>query len=80
MVIRSKKIKLMEMRNSFKILVGKSEGKRPLGSPRHRWDISKRSRMGRCGLDSGSEQKPVVGPYEHSNEPSISIKGGEFCD
>jgi hypothetical protein len=26
------------MRNSFKILVGKPEGKRPLGRPRHRWE------------------------------------------
>jgi hypothetical protein len=27
-----------EMRNMFKILVGKSEGKRPLERPRHRWE------------------------------------------
>jgi len=27
-----------EMRNVYKILVGKSEGKRPLGRPRHRWE------------------------------------------
>jgi hypothetical protein len=26
-----------EMRNEFKILVSKSEEKRPLGTPRHRW-------------------------------------------
>jgi hypothetical protein len=26
-----------EMRNVYKILVGKPEGKRPLGIPRHRW-------------------------------------------
>jgi len=26
-----------EMRNAYKILVRKSEGKRPLGRPRHRW-------------------------------------------
>jgi hypothetical protein len=24
-------------RNAYKILVGKPEGKRPLGTPRHRW-------------------------------------------
>jgi hypothetical protein len=30
-----------EMRNVYKILVGRHEGKRPLGRPRHRWkDIS----------------------------------------
>jgi hypothetical protein len=26
-----------EKRNAYRILVGKSEGKRPLGKPRHRW-------------------------------------------
>jgi hypothetical protein len=27
-----------KMRNAFKILVGKPEGKRPHGRPRHRWE------------------------------------------
>jgi hypothetical protein len=27
-----------EKRNSYRILVGKPEGKRPLGRPRHRWE------------------------------------------
>jgi hypothetical protein len=26
-----------EERNAYRILVGKSEGRRPLGRPRHRW-------------------------------------------
>jgi hypothetical protein len=26
-----------EMRNAYRILVGKPKGKRPLGRPRHRW-------------------------------------------
>jgi hypothetical protein len=26
-----------EERNAYRLLVGKSEGKRPLGRPRHRW-------------------------------------------
>jgi hypothetical protein len=29
---------MWEMRNSFSILVGKSEGKRPLGRTRNRWE------------------------------------------
>jgi hypothetical protein len=28
-----------EMRNSYNILVGKHEGKRPVGGLRHRWEI-----------------------------------------
>jgi hypothetical protein len=27
-----------EMRNAYNILVGKLEGKRPVGRPRHRWE------------------------------------------
>jgi hypothetical protein len=29
--------RLEEKRNMYRLLVGKSEGKRPLGRPRHRW-------------------------------------------
>jgi hypothetical protein len=29
---------------------------------------------------AGSGQNPVVGSCEHGNEPSSSIKGGEFLD
>jgi hypothetical protein len=37
--------------------------------------------VGRCGLNSfGSGEGPVVGPCEHGNEPSGSIKGREFLD
>jgi hypothetical protein len=32
-----------EMRNAYNILVGKSEGKRPLGRPRSRWDSNIRT-------------------------------------
>jgi hypothetical protein len=37
--------------------------------------------VGRCELDPPASGKgPVGGPCEHSNEPSGSIKGGEFLD
>jgi hypothetical protein len=29
--------RMLEKRNAYRILVGKPEGKRPLGTPRHRW-------------------------------------------
>jgi hypothetical protein len=39
------------------------------------------NRVGTCGLDSSdSGQGRVVGPCEHGNEFSGSIKGGEFLD
>jgi hypothetical protein len=28
---------MVETRNAYRILVGKPEGKRPLGRPKHRW-------------------------------------------
>jgi hypothetical protein len=35
--------------------------------------------VGNCGLDSsGSGQEPVAGSCEYGNEPSGSVKGGEF--
>jgi hypothetical protein len=45
-----------EKRNIYRILVGKPEGKRPLGRPRRRWEDNiimdlKRDRMGWYGLD-----------------------------
>jgi hypothetical protein len=45
------------MKKTYKILVGKPEGKRPLGRPGRRWDDIivmdlKGQRVGRCGHDS----------------------------
>jgi hypothetical protein len=43
-----------EKQNAYRILVGKPEGKRPLGRPRHRWvdNIKKDLReIGWCGMD-----------------------------
>ena len=65
--------------------MGKPEGKRPLGRQMRRrgdnitmdirnWDVG-------YGLDlSGSGQGQVVGTYGCCNEPSSSIKCGEFLD
>jgi hypothetical protein len=56
----------------YKVLVGKPEGKRPLGRPRRgREDwILERLAWGGCGLDlTGSGQGPVVGCCECSDEP-----------
>jgi hypothetical protein len=40
-----------EERNAYKVLVGKPEGKRPLGRPRHRWEDGIRMDLGETGLE-----------------------------
>jgi hypothetical protein len=63
---------------SVQVLVGKPEGKRPLGRPRHRWEDGVRMDFreigfGGCGLDStGSGQGPLAGCCECGDEPSGS--------
>jgi hypothetical protein len=39
-----------EEREVCKVLVGKPEGKRPLGRPRHRWEDGIRMDLGEIGL------------------------------
>jgi hypothetical protein len=66
------------MRNAYKILVRKSDGKGPLGNLGVDGKIGS---LGRCGLYlSSSGYGPMAGSCEHGNEPSGSIKGGEFLD
>jgi hypothetical protein len=62
-----------EERKVYKVLVGKPEGKRPLGRPRRRWEDGIRMDLGGCGLDSTvSGQGPVAGCFECGDEPSGS--------
>jgi hypothetical protein len=67
-----------EERKLYKLLVGKPEGKGPLGRPRLRWEDGIRMDLweiglGGCGLDStGSGQGPVAGCCECGEEPSGS--------
>jgi hypothetical protein len=48
-----------ETRNAFRILVGKPEGKRPLGRPRRRWVDNIKMVLGEIGWDSRVEVKKV---------------------
>jgi hypothetical protein len=43
---------MMEKRNAHMLLVGKPEGKRPLGSPRRRWLNNIQTNFGEIGWDS----------------------------
>ena len=42
-----------ESRSAFKILTGKSTGKRPLGSPRRRWKDNIRMDLEDIGINAG---------------------------
>jgi hypothetical protein len=65
-------------KKAYKVLVGKPEGKRPLGRPRRRWEDGIRMDpgeigLGGCGLDSTSSgQGQVASCCECSDELSGS--------
>jgi hypothetical protein len=73
-----------ERRGTYSVLVGKPEGWRPLWRPRHRWEDNIKMDLqevgcGGNGLDqAGSGQGQVACTCERGNEPSSSIKCGEF--
>jgi len=70
----------------YGVLLGKPEGKKPLGRPRCGWEDNIKIDVqdvgcGGCGLDpAGSGYGQVAGTCECSNESSGSIKCGEFLD
>jgi hypothetical protein len=60
-------------------LVGNLEGKRPIGSPMHRWEGN--IKMVLKEIDSsGLREGPLVGYNEHGKKPFGSIQGKEFLD
>jgi hypothetical protein len=70
----------------YRDLVGKPKGKRPTGRHRLRWDCNIKMDLhevgfGGYGLDrTVSGEGQVAGACECGNEPSGSIKFGEFLD
>ena len=61
--------------------MGKPEGKRPLGRPRHRWEENIKMYLQDVGVWTGSSwlmMGTVAGTCECGNEPSGSIKCVEF--
>ena len=73
-----------EEREVCRILMGRPEGKRPLGRPRRRWEDdngSSGSGMWGYGLDrAGLGYGQVAATCECGNEPSGSVKCGEFLE
>jgi hypothetical protein len=66
-----------KMKNAYEVFVGKPEGKRPIGRPRHRWDDNILMDLMEISfwdleLDSyGLGKNLVAGSCEHGNEPKM---------
>jgi hypothetical protein len=74
-----------EGRVVYRVLVGITEGKRPLGRPRGRWGIILRRIFRKLDVRvwtgfSWLKLETMAGTCECGNEPSGSIKCGEFLD
>jgi hypothetical protein len=74
-----------EMRNTYKILVGKAQGKRPLRRPRRRFEDNIKIYLTEIGWEvvdsihrSGSGLGTVEGSCEH--EPSDTTRGGKYSE
>jgi hypothetical protein len=71
------------MRNAYKILMGKTEKKRPLVRLRSRWEDNIRIDIKGIGCESVDWihlAQDRDGSQEYGNEPSYFIKGREFFD
>jgi hypothetical protein len=75
-----------EGRGVYRFLVGKPEGKRPLGRPRRRWEVNIRMDLQEVGYECvdwigmAQVRDRWAGACECGDEPSCSIKRGEFLD
>jgi hypothetical protein len=69
-------VRMGEERGVHRVLVGKPEGKRSLGRPRHRWEDNIKIGLQEVGGGGGDwmELGQVVGTCEYSKEPLGSIK------
>ena len=73
-------------RGVYRVLVGKPEGKRPPGRPRRRWEdnINRDLQEVGCGdmdwIELAQDRDRWREIFEWGNEPSGSIKCGEFVD
>jgi hypothetical protein len=62
-IIKSRRMRLArhvarmgQKRNAYRLLVGKPEGNRPLGSPRRRWVVNIRMDLGEVEWDAGMDR------------------------
>jgi hypothetical protein len=87
-VIKSRRVRweghvarMGDRRGAYSVFVGKREGERPLGRPKRRWEDNIKMALQKVGWDRfGSGYGHVAGSCECGNEPSGSIKCGEYLD
>jgi len=78
--------RMVEERWVYRVLVGKPEGRRPLGRPRRRWVDNIRMDLQEVGygymdwIRLAQDRGHVADVCECGNEPSGSVKCGEFLD
>jgi hypothetical protein len=73
-----------ELRIAYNILIGKLVANRPLGRSRRRWEDNE-TNLNTIGSEDVrwihlAHDNQMAHCCEHGNEPSGSIKGGEFLD
>jgi len=78
-------VRMGEERGVYRVLVGKVEGRRPLGRPRRGWvdNIKMDPQEVGCGYMDWiglAQDRQVADACECGNEPSGSMKFGEFLD
>jgi len=74
-----------ESRGACRALVGKHDGKRPLGRPRHRWEYNTKMDIPAVGFEDTDWIDLAQDSYRwqtfvNANESSVSIKCSEFLD
>jgi hypothetical protein len=72
--------RIWEGRGVYRVLVGRPEGKRPLGRLRCRWEDDIKMDLWEIGIDGANWiRSPVASFCEHGNEPSGSVKKTGYC-
>jgi hypothetical protein len=73
-----------ERRGVYRVMVGKPEGKRPVGRPWRRWVYNIKMGLQKVGCGGGywieMGKGQVADTCECGNEPSCSMKCGEFLN
>ena len=71
--------RMEKSRNAYRVLVGKPEGKRPLGRPKRSWEDNIKMNLREVGCDPGewidlAEDRDQWRVYKGGNEPPGSLK------